>query len=990
MKQYKKTLFVLALFGLLITSCNKVDNGDNNNDHNSDARYAIYQLAVNEGYDGTYQEWLDSIKGQDGKDGHSPVIEISPEGNWLIDGVDTGVSAKGKKGDQGPQGEPGIPGLQGDQGNEGPEGAPGKDGHSVLSGTSNPNMSDGNVGDIYINSSSWDCFKKENNGWVLIGNIKGQQGEAGKDGAPGEDGNPGEQGPRGPQGTQGIQGNPGEDGKSAYELYIEAHPDYEKDEDEWLDDLINGRLANKEVHTVTFNDRWNNVPSQLVLHGEKIEKPNDLVHDHYIFEGWFYNDELWSFGGNVVTCDMTLTSKWSKAYDVTYLDDDDTVLYSGLFRKDEEIKYPYGVPTKEEDNYVYQFEKWEVIEKQNDDIVLKAKYQMKSNHLSIENGIVCKYSGEENEVIIPTSWDGYQVTRIRGAKYNNLAVLLDYGAFFANEYVENIVIPEGVTHIDEYAFARCKNLKSITLPQSLLSIEDSAFEDCYSLENINIPDNVTYIGERAFYNCYHLNSLTIGRKVSNIGKLAFSCCDSLKTIYVNSGNKTFDSRDESNAIINRETDTLIFGCGNTTIPNNVKIIGAHAFAYCYSLNKIKIPNNVTKIEKFAFRDCINLSQVKLGEGVKEIGENAFIHCDKLIELYYALGDEINSIIGSSHLGDKVQAFHSNLSDESIILSDGKFNYFLAEVELIPMLPVTVSVIINYYGEDEIVTVPTLFHGNFVILWHQSFAGNRIIKEVTIERYTYAMGNSCFRDCAALEKITILGDDDGFDVIPPYMFYGCSSLKEVILPSAMTSINEFAFYECSSLETINLPNNITNIGRFAFAYCDNLNEITLPNNINSMGESAFMWSYSLNTVTYEGIEYLGSENNPYLCLIHTSDTTKESYAIHEDTKIIMSNSLENLTNIEELVIPEGVLSICDYAAFYNNINLKYVILPNSIKYVGLWFVNISRVKAYYYGTTSDWDNVSNPFEVPPVYFYNELEPTDTGNYWRYVDNKPVEW
>lgn len=45
--------------------------------------------------------------------------------------------------------------------------------------------------------------------------------------------------------ANGIQGETGESGQSAYELYIENYPDYEGDEQQWLDDLINGNLGTK-------------------------------------------------------------------------------------------------------------------------------------------------------------------------------------------------------------------------------------------------------------------------------------------------------------------------------------------------------------------------------------------------------------------------------------------------------------------------------------------------------------------------------------------------------------------------------------------------------------------------------------------------------------------------------------------------------------------------------------------------------------------------
>lgn len=73
-------------------------------------------------------------QGQPGKDGHTPEITIGENGNWYVDGVDTGVSSKGESGQNGAQGEAGPqgePGKDGAQGLQGEQGQPGKDGLSA-------------------------------------------------------------------------------------------------------------------------------------------------------------------------------------------------------------------------------------------------------------------------------------------------------------------------------------------------------------------------------------------------------------------------------------------------------------------------------------------------------------------------------------------------------------------------------------------------------------------------------------------------------------------------------------------------------------------------------------------------------------------------------------------------------------------------------------------------------------------------------------------
>ena len=96
---------------------------------------------------------------------------------------------------------------------------------------------------------------------------------------------------------------------------------------------------------------------------------------------------------------------------------------------------------------------------------------------------------------------------------------------------ETVVIPDGVTIIDGFAFYNCESLTSITIPDTVTSIDNCAFFGCSSLKSITIPDSVTSIGGSAFEDCTSLTSITIPDSVTNIGDYAFFDCYNLIDVY---------------------------------------------------------------------------------------------------------------------------------------------------------------------------------------------------------------------------------------------------------------------------------------------------------------------------------------------------------------------------------------------------------------------------------------------------------------------------
>ncbi|MBR2460292.1 MAG: leucine-rich repeat domain-containing protein [Clostridia bacterium] len=219
--------------------------------------------------------------------------------------------------------------------------------------------------------------------------------------------------------------------------------------------------------------------------------------------------------------------------------------------------------------------------------------------------------------------------------------------------IENAVIPEGVTEINEDAFCFCRALKSITLPSSLLKIENRAFMGCSALTRITLPDNLTHIGKEAFAYCSDLAEVLFPDCLENIGEYAFCDCYSLADIRLPGFIQRIGDGAFQNCVSLRRA-ILPYGikalpkelfekcCSleDITLPDELTAIGSKAFSECVALTQIALPQYTETIDEDAFFACSSLSQVQLPPSLKHIGKSAFAQCASLDTVLYR-GDNLS-------------------------------------------------------------------------------------------------------------------------------------------------------------------------------------------------------------------------------------------------------------------------------------------------------------------------------------------------------------
>ena len=423
MKNSLKVIILIIMLFVLASCTNSSQARDDS------MQYEIYKLAKQDGYEGTYEEWLNSIKGEAGEDARE--IELIVENGilkWKYKDSQTSYvlfNLNTLQGESGKQIELSvqngylmwryvdggsqwlqlykISALKGEAGV----------GIESIKKTHTEGLVDTYT--ITYTNGTTSSF--------TVTNGKSIQGEKGEDGHTPvitiENGYWCVDGvntnclAEGVQGEKGEQGEAGTDGLSAYEIYIKYHPEYTGTEEEWLNDLVNGNL--REKYTVSFNTNGGtDIEDQKISYGHLVTRPYDPEKEGYVFDGWYLNGEIFPFNSYQVYDNIRLVARWkSEILNVSLKVDGGSVEYNS---KTVVYGTSYTLPTPTKENYI--FDGW---------------YD--------ENMQLCNISGiwdfSKEDVTLTAKWSG---TKVNAVEISDENVENGFGSFIIN-YGESYTLP---------------------------------------------------------------------------------------------------------------------------------------------------------------------------------------------------------------------------------------------------------------------------------------------------------------------------------------------------------------------------------------------------------------------------------------------------------------------------------------------------------------------------------------------------------------------
>lgn len=327
---------------------------------------------------------------------------------------------------------------------------------------------------------------------------------------------------------------------------------------------------------------------------------------------------------------------------------------------------------------------------------------------------------------------------------NTVSVIKDY-AFYGMECLQSVQVSDSVSSIGDYAFYECYKIKRLTLGNNINTIGYSAFERCTQLFTLIIPDSVTKIMGRAFFNCVTLRTVTIGSAVNSMSSDAFSYCRNIIEVYNKSTIEINDigwnvytpTNGQSkvyldNGFVFYLDDTIqLVGYEKSekeiVLPESCQgspyDIGENAFEGRTELEKITIGDNVAIVGESAFNGCYNLKTMVIGKGIKKFSQGAFGSCQKTIDIYYA--GTIEDWCSVTFDGSHIKGFNLYIDNEIVRnleipstveeIAESSFNYCQSIISI--TLPKSITKI-NYGTFWDCMNLETIYYNGTVEEWQK--------------------------------------------------------------------------------------------------------------------------------------------------------------------------------------------------------------------------------------------------------------------------------
>ena len=500
--------------------------------------------------------------------------------------------------------------------------------------------------------------------------------------------------------------------------------------------------------------------------------------------------------------------------------------------------------------------------------------------------------------------------------------------FGGTKYEDNItlvpssletVIITGGTNIPMNSFEGCSYIKEIILPETIKILNNYAFADCSSIEEIVIPNSVENIYSCVLKGCSSLTTLTIpfigdekdSTYYKNIGYIfgSFSAEDDVDYIPASLTKLTISG----NIVIRPNSFEALSNLTYLDI-SNASLIEASALVGCNKLEYLGIANPYMAYERIALAYLFGATS--FGDSYKVPTSLKTLKIDNTEVLWDTLAHLVS--IDNLYLGKNISIIRNTFEGLTVknVYFEGTIDEWL-----------DIDVLYSYSN-------PNHFSGNFFVQdsegnYHRPLTMTLDNETIGYEVYKYTSLNRIYIENTVKEFNT------SFVMYDLNTVYYNGTLEDWMKISFASDTSNPArytrefFYKDSNGEyvlfngEIELTDGITQITQHSLQF-NNLTKLVLSDSIESVSSKAFLNTDNLQFNVYGNANYLGSKNNPYMVLFSAVSTDITSVDIHEDTKIISANAFKDCENLIEIIVPDTVENI-ERNAFNTN-SLEKITMP----------------------------------------------------------------
>ena len=537
--------------------------------------------------------------------------------------------------------------------------------------------------------------------------------------------------------------------------------------------------------------------------------------------------------------------------------------------------------------------------------------------------------------------------------------------------VTNLVIPEGVSIIESYAFLGCDQIKTVEFGPDVEEIGLYAFQNCVNLETMVCSSAVSIIKAGAFKGCSSLKEADFSEcTISTIGYESFAGCTSLTSVKLHEtlsdiGVRAFEGTAIKTLELGKNVNSLgkdlflnnkVFE-GFTVVDKNKDYSSIDGVLYNKNGNSLimfptgktgtfEIPQGVSEIREGAFKNSA-ITEIKIPQdsALDTIGNNAF-EGSNITSLSLP---EAVTVINSETFKNAEKLKAVELGSNVLKIGKSAFEGAKALTEI--NLPDTLRDVSAYaFKNTGLVTVNI---GNGVVrIGTEAFADNKSLKEVVLGENLEKLGAGSFMNCVALAKINLPLNVNDFDMTA---FKGCKALKKIAVSNDNQNfkVAAGAIYSADGKTLVAVANNTLTeltiadgtevIAANAFDLATGVNKITFPQTLVNVKNGALdvtNWFKAQNGVVYAGSVLYKVTGN--IADVKIADKTTsiadgalnnkavKTVTIPETVKVKGAYAFAE-SGITEIVIPNSVVSIGNNA--FQSAALKKITLSNALETMG---------------------------------------------------------